>query len=160
MAGGTASGKTEFAYSYLNKKDQLVYDGTLKDFEGFKIKLQRIKKYDKNHSRVKVVLIIPEDWIRAFEAFLKRERKMHQKTFFETHIRSKAAVAQILNETKVRVEIYVSTVKEGTDKLNYIRLKMSKGRNAMAKRLIVLAQYMEDVARENDIEINLNRGKV
>lgn len=42
MAGGTASGKSEFAYSYLTKKDQLVYDGTLKDFDGFKIKLKKL----------------------------------------------------------------------------------------------------------------------
>lgn len=75
MAGGTASGKTEFAHSYLVKKDQLVYSGTLKDFNGFKIKLQKIKRYDKNNSSVKVILIIPRDWIKAFEAFLKREKK-------------------------------------------------------------------------------------
>lgn len=51
MAGGTASGKTEFASSYLIHKDQLVYDGTLKSFDGFKIKLERIERYDKNTVR-------------------------------------------------------------------------------------------------------------
>ena len=38
MAGGTASGKTEYATSYLTKKDQLVYDGTLKNENGFIIR--------------------------------------------------------------------------------------------------------------------------
>lgn len=160
MAGGTASGKSEFAHSYLTKKDQLVYDGTLKDFEGFKIKLQKIDRYDKNDSRVKVVLIIPKDWVRAFEAFLKRERKMKTVTFFDTHIRSKVAATTILNETKVRVEIYVSDVKDGTDKLSYIKLNMSKGRKVMAKSLTAAAQSMNQIAVENGIEINANYGKI
>lgn len=156
MAGGTASGKSEFAHSYLTKKDQLVYDGTLKDFDGFKIKLQKIGRYDKNDSRVKVILIIPKDWVRAFEAFLKRERKMRTVTFFDTHIRSKLAVARILNETKTKVVIYVSDVKNDTDKLNYIRLNVSRGRKSMAKSLVATAQHMHKIAIENGIEINVN----
>lgn len=66
MAGGTASGKTEFASSYLTHKDQLAYDGTLKSFDGFKVKLQRIERYDKNGSKIKVILILPADWVKAF----------------------------------------------------------------------------------------------
>lgn len=160
MAGGTASGKSEFAHSYLAKKDQLVYDGTLKDFNGFKIKLQKIERYDKNDSRVKVVLIIPKDWVKAFGAFLKRERKMRPVTFFDTHIRSKLAVARILKETKTRVEIYVSDVKDDTDKLKYIRLKVLKGRKSMAKSLIATAQHMHKIASENGIEINADYGNI
>lgn len=160
MAGGTASGKSEFAHSYLTKKDQLVYDGTLKDFDGFKIKLQKIERYDKNSSRVKVILIIPKDWVRAFGAFLKRERKMKTVTFFDTHIRSKIAVARILDQTKTRVEIYVSDVKDDTDKLNYIRLNVSHGRKSMAKSLIATAQHMQKIALENGIEISANYGNI
>lgn len=160
MSGGTASGKTEFAHSYLTKKDQLVYDGTLKDFGGFNIKLQKIERYDKNDSRIKVVLIIPKDWVKAFEAFLKRERKMRPVTFFDTHIRSKLAVARILNETRTRIEIYVSEVKDGTDKLSYIRLNMSKGRKSMAKNLVEVARYMHKIASENGIEINIDYGSL
>lgn len=160
MAGGTASGKSEFAHSYLTKKDQLTYDGTLKDFDGFKIKLQKIERYDNNDSRVKVVLIIPKDWVRAFGAFLKRERKMKTVTFFDTHIRSKIAVARILIETKTRVEIYVSEVKDGTDKLDYIRLNMSRGRKVMAKSLVATAKSMHKIASENGIEINANYGNI
>lgn len=156
MAGGTASGKTEFAYSYLNKSDQLVYDGTLKSFDGFKIKLQRIERYDKNKSKVKVVLIIPKDWIRAFEAFLRRERKMKPQTFFETHIRSRLTVAKILTNTKIKTEIYVSEVKEGTDKLHYIKVKVSGKRRIILEDLISTAKYLQNMALQNGIEINAN----
>lgn len=160
MAGGTASGKTEFAHSYLTKKDQLVYDGTLKDINGFKIKLQKIERYDKNNSRIKVVLIIPKDWVKAFEAFLKRERRMRPITFFDTHIRSKLAVSRILSETKTRVEVYVSDVKDGTDKLSYIRLNMSKGRKSIAENLVLAARSMNKIAAENAIEINADYGSM
>ncbi len=47
MAGGAASGKTEFCVSYLMSDNVLVYDGTLKNFDGFKIKLSNIKRYAK-----------------------------------------------------------------------------------------------------------------
>lgn len=156
MGGGTASGKTEFAHSYLNKSDQLVYDGTLKSFEGFKIKLQRIERYDKNNSKIKVVLIIPKDWVKAFEAFLKRERKMKPQTFFDTHIRSRLTVAKILTNTKIQVEIYVSEVKENTDKLAYIKLKVSNERKVLVKDLLSTAQYLQQMALQNDIEIDVN----
>lgn len=36
MAGGAASGKTEFSTSFLINDEQLIYDGTLKNFDGFK----------------------------------------------------------------------------------------------------------------------------
>jgi hypothetical protein len=156
MAGGTASGKTEFAFSYLNKKDQLVYDGTLKDFNGFNVKSQKVQRYSKNDPKIKIVLVIPQDWIKAFEAFLKRDRVMRPQVFFETQIKSKLTVAKILMETKTRVEIYVSDVKEGTDKLGYRRIKMSLGRKATAKRLIDIAKYLNDIAKQNGFEIDIN----
>lgn len=156
MSGGTASGKTEFAFSYLNKKDQLVYDGTLKDFNGFEIKLQKIKRYGKNNPKIKVILVIPQDWIKAFGAFLKRERIMPPNVFFETQIKSKLAIAKILKETNIRVEIYVSDVKDGTDKLGYRRIKISPSRKSTAKRLIEIAKYLKDIAIENGFEISVN----
>jgi adenosyl cobinamide kinase/adenosyl cobinamide phosphate guanylyltransferase len=152
MAGGTASGKTEYSTSFLTHKDQLVYDGTLKEFDGFKIKLQKIQKYDKNKSKVKVVLIIPFDWVVAFEAFLKRERKMKMYTFFDTQINSKLTVAKILKDTKYRVEIYVSKYDEKNEKLSYIRIKNIK-RTTKSKLLIDLANSMKRIAEENGFDI-------
>jgi len=154
MAGGTASGKTEFAFSYLDKKDQVVYDGTLKGFEGFKIKLQRIERHSKNKPKIKVVLIIPQDWTKAFGAFMKRDRIMRPIVFFETQIKSKITVAKILNETKTKVEIYVSDVKDDTNKLSYRKIKMVKGRKNTAKSLLEVAKYMQKIALENGFEIS------
>lgn len=153
MAGGTASGKTEFASSYLTYKDQLVYDGTLKEFAGFLIKLQKIERYDKNTSKVKVVLIIPLDWVQSFEAFLKRERKMKTVTFFETQIKSKLAVAKILRETKVRTEVYVSRYEEGRDRLGYVKVK-GLSRKKKAGLLEMIAFSMKKIAEDNGFEIS------
>lgn len=82
MAGGTASGKTEFAFSYLDKKHQLVYDGTLKNFSGFKIKVSNIKRYAKNNPKIKVVLILPEYWISALGVFFEQGKKNGIKYIF------------------------------------------------------------------------------
>ncbi len=154
MAGGTASGKTEFASSYLIHNDQLVYDGTLKSFDGFKVKLERVERYDKNKSKIKVVLILPSDWVKAFQVFLKRERKMRNETFFETHIRSKVTVARVLKETRVRVEIYVSSYEEGKDKLGFTRIKI-QSRTKTALALERTAEVMEKNALDNGFDIKV-----
>ena len=153
MAGGTASGKTEYAYSYLNKKDQLVYDGTLKDYEGFRIKLQKIERYDKNKSRIKIVAIVPLFVEKSIEAFLGRDRKMPMFVFFETHVKSLVTVAKILEETSHRVEIYVSSVKVETGKLTYVRLKI-KNRRSTAVLLKNLADIVLEIGKKNSFGIN------
>jgi hypothetical protein len=154
MAGGTASGKTEYAYSYLKHKDQLIYDGTLKNFTGFTTKLQKVKKYSKT-SKVKVVFIIPGDWVKSFEVFSKRERKMKPNVFFETHIKSLFSISRILNETKYRVEIYISSVEDGKDKLAYKRIVFKKigTRSSVAKIMIKLSEKLQDIAFGNGFEI-------
>lgn len=152
MAGGTASGKTEFARLHLHHKDQLVYDGTLKKFNGFKVKTDRIRKYCKNKASIKVVLIIPYSWEKAFEAFLGRERRMNHETFFNTQVHSKRTVAKILLETKVRVEVFISLVKEGEGSLSFIKIKDSRIKKA--KLLERLANVMGKIALENGFEIN------
>lgn len=151
MAGGTASGKTEYSTSRFTNKDQLVYDGTLKNLNGFNIKINNIKKYSKN-SKIKVVLIIPDDWIKAFEVFLKRERKMKNITFFETQIKSKLTVAKILKETKVRVEIYTSYYEEGKDRLGYKRVKITN-RKRIANLLEKIANSTYEIAIKNGFDI-------
>ncbi len=149
MAGGTASGKTEFASSYLVHKNQLVYDGTLKSFEGFEIKLERIERYDKNKSKIKVVLIIPYDWTRAYDAFKTRERKMKDLVFFDTQIRSRMCVARILKETRVRVEVYFSIYDEKREKLIFKRITGLSSRNQLALILEKLAKELRFIARKN-----------
>lgn len=151
MAGGTASGKTEFAKSYFIHKDQLVYDGTLRNYKGFKVKRDRIKKYDKGRSSFKIVLIVPYDWRKAFEAFLGRERKMAIRTFFDTQIQSKRTVAKILLETKFKVDIFISRVEEGKENLSFIKIKDT--RDKRAKLLEKLSDSLEKIAVDNDFEI-------
>ncbi len=132
MAGGTASGKTEFAKTYLSRNNILVYDGTLKNITGFEIKSKKIKKYSK--SKIKVVLIVPKDINRALEIFLTRERKMKLNTFFETHSKSAKTISNILSETKFNVEIYSSEIDEDSKKLKYNILN-TDSRLIIAKKL-------------------------
>ncbi|MDQ1281667.1 MAG: hypothetical protein QG630_18 [Patescibacteria group bacterium] len=150
MAGGTASGKTEFAHTYLTKNNILVYDGTLKNYDGFKTKLDKIKRYSKNKPTVKVILIIPKSIYLSLGAFLKRERKMKINTFFETQIKSKLVVAQILTDTKFRVDIYVSSIGEG--KLKFSKLANDAKRKYRANFLLRLADIIHSIAVKNNIE--------
>lgn len=154
MAGGTASGKTEFSTSYLTGLDCLVYDGTLKNFDGFKVKLSKIKRHAKNNPKVKVVLIIPDDWKQAFEIFLKRERKMDIFTFFDTHIRSKLAVAKVLLETDIAVEIYTSRLSEKEFKLDYEKLPMDN-KGEVIEKLVIIARDLGQYATVEDLDINV-----
>ena len=141
MAGGTASGKTEFATSYLTHKDQLIYDGTLKNFEGFQIKYKNIMKYTKGKAKVKVILVMPVSFEDSFKIFLNRKRKMKVETFFDTQIRSRKTVARILLETNVRVDIYSSSYNARKDKLEYLKVN-KPSRKSKAKILLYISdQY-------------------
>lgn len=156
MSGGTASGKTEYATSYLKRKNILVYDGTLKDYNGLKVKLDKIERYAKNIKNISVVLVIPKNIIHSFSAFLKRERKMKTSVFFDTHIKTKYTVAKILKETKIKVEIYVSEYNEKSDKLSFIKFRMSKGRKQTAILLERIAQNLQVIAKNNGFDIGVN----
>jgi hypothetical protein len=155
MAGGAASGKTEFSVSFLMGEHQLIYDGTLKNFDGFKIKLKNIKRYAKNNPDVKVILIIPDDWKQAFEIFLKRERKMEMVTFFDTHIRSKIAVARVLLETDIPVEIYTSGLLQNELKLDYKRFVIHD-RKAIVNELLQMTRDLHEEAINRKLKIDIN----
>lgn len=144
MAGGTASGKTEFAQSYFGHKDQLVYDGTLKHFNGFDIKVRNVNRFTKNTAKIKAVLIIPRNIDQSFEIFLTRERKMKDEVFFETHKKSAETVAQILIHTKYRVEIYVSELDSDIKRLKYKRLRIIS-RMRIAKFLIAYSDLIKSM---------------
>lgn len=155
MAGGAASGKSEFSTSFLIGDDQLIYDGTLKNFDGFKIKLSNVKRYAKNKPSIKVVLIIPDDWKQAFEIFLARERKMSIETFFDTHIRSKIAVARVLLETEINVEIFTS--KPIPEKFNLSFEQLPKiDTSELVKKLLTSAQELESHATSRALAIDIN----
>ena len=77
---------------------------------------------------------------------------MNHETFFNTQVHSKRTVAKILIETKVRVEIFISLVKEGEGSLSFIKIKDSRIKKA--KLLERFANVMEKIAMENGFEIN------
>jgi hypothetical protein len=155
MAGGAASGKTEFCVSYLTGDEVLVYDGTLKNFEGFRIKLSNIKRYAKNNPSITVILIIPDDWKQAFEIFLSRERKMKIETFFDTHIRSKIAIARVLLETDIIVEIFTSRLNEKEFRLNYDPLVIND-RQSTVDYLIQIARDLHKEAIIQKLNLTIN----
>ncbi len=159
MAGGTASGKTEFAYSYfseqsnLNNKYTLVYDGTLKNYDGFKTKMDKIERYAKNKPSVKIILVIPRNINSSLAAFLKRERKMEIKTFFNTQINSKTTVAKVLKDTKYKVDIYISVLGEGKEKLEFYKLFGKYKRSRKARFLLSITKLIKELAVKNNIEL-------
>ena len=138
MAGGTASGKTEFVRSYLIDDKYLVYDGTLKSFDGLKTKLDKIKRYSKNNPVLKIVFIIPQDIQQSLEIFRARDRKMREEIFFDTHMNSTITVAKILFNTDLKVEIYSSKLDREIKKLNYNRLTTTP-RKKVAEHLMTYA---------------------
>jgi hypothetical protein len=139
----------------LINDDQLIYDGTLKNYDGFKIKLSNIKRYAKNKPRIKVILITPLDWESAFEAFLKRERKMRPPLFFETQIKSKLAIIKILKEVDIPVEIYLSSWSPENNKLDYAKVSFEKGNEIVIEQLLLTIRELYQVAQKNNFDINI-----
>lgn len=83
MCGGSASGKSEFIEKFLTKDfEGIVFDSTLSNKEGAEIKINNIKK----SGNIPIIcLILPDNFRRCFSAFNKRDRKIPEIRFFETH---------------------------------------------------------------------------
>lgn len=108
MAGGSASGKSEYVSAYLEKRKLIILDGTLPSIEGASIKIRKAQKAGK---RIQIHLVLPDSLLVAFIAFLNRERKFSLEHFYRTHSNSRKAafqVAQLYNN--LDIEIYVSDV--------------------------------------------------
>lgn len=160
MAGGTASGKSEFAQTYLTNSDVLVYDGTLKNLTGFEIKVRNILRYGLENTTIRVVLILPQDLEKSFSAFLTRDRKMENKTFFETHIKSKITIAQILEKREfqgknIQCDIYVSFTINNESDLEFEKIEYSDY-NQLIRGLYILAKEYQNKAQELGIDLDIN----
>lgn len=107
LCGGTASGKTEFLATQLNRKRCIILDATLSTEEGAKIKLKKIIKAKK----VPIIYaVIPDDLKRAFIAFLNRDRKFSDAHFYKTHSGCRKTLLWIaLNYPMVKVHIIESS---------------------------------------------------
>ena len=114
LAGGAASGKTEFASIFLQQENILVYDGTMQNVAGFEIKLKKIIKFIPQ-SKVRVILITPANLSVAYKVFLGRERVMSDDTFIRTQVNSKLSVLNILeNHPEVNVQVYTNFINESS----------------------------------------------
>jgi len=107
LCGGTASGKTEFLVTQLNRKRCIILDATLSTKEGAKIKLKKIIKAGKIPI---IYAVIPDDLTRAFIAFLNRDRKFSDAHFYKTHSGCRKTLLWItLNYPMVKVNIIESS---------------------------------------------------
>ena len=106
MAGGAASGKTEYVSAYLSRRRLIIFDGTLSTFEGAKIKIRDMNKAGK---RVEIHLVLPSSLYAAFVAFVNRDRKFPLQHFYRTHSGSRKSVLKIAEEyPDVNARIFIS----------------------------------------------------
>ncbi|MCK5211758.1 hypothetical protein KAJ89_03580 [Candidatus Parcubacteria bacterium] len=107
MNGGSASGKTEFVSEYLNGYEGIIFDGTLPTPEGARVK---IKKIARAHKEAVVYSVIPDDLLRAFVAFLNRDRKFQDIHFYKTHSGSRKTLLWIAEKyPDLKLKIFESS---------------------------------------------------
>ena len=105
MAGGTASGKSEYVSVYLQNSSAIVLVGTLPTFHGAKIKITKAFKAKK---LVEVHCVLPKSLMVAFVVFLNRDRKFATEHFFRTHSSARKTlleVAQAFPDVKIKIII-------------------------------------------------------
>ena len=108
MAGGSASGKTEYVATYLQSREMIIFDGTLPTFDGAKIKIRNTLRAGK---KVEVHLVLPASLYQAFRAFLNRDRQFSPEHFYRTHSGSRRAVLEIANKyPEVMIRVFVSNL--------------------------------------------------
>lgn len=119
LCGGTASGKTEFLATQLNRKLCIILDATLSTEEGAKIKLKKIIKARKIPI---IYAVIPDDLKRAFIAFLNRDRKFSDAHFYKTHSGCRKTLLWItLHYPMVKVNIIESSYTK--DRLQFAKVE-------------------------------------
>lgn len=119
MAGGAASGKTEFLNGYLlgKYKKEIIFDTTLSTIIGAKIKIKKILKLKKTPV---IYFILPDSLKKAYSAFLHRKRKFHKKHFYFTHSGSRKTLLHIAEKfPQVKIYIYNSIYNNESIKLKF-----------------------------------------
>jgi hypothetical protein len=97
MCGGSASGKTEFIDTFfiVENFDGIVFDSTLSTIDGVEIKIRKIKK---SGNEPVICFVLPDDLRRCFSAFNKRERKIPEFRFYETHSGARKVILRLAKE--------------------------------------------------------------
>ena len=92
---------------YLEDYKGIVFDGTLPTSEGAKIKIKKIEKVNK----IPVIYsVVPDDLLRAFVAFLNRDRKFQDIHFYRTHSGSRKTFLWIAENCKnIKIKIFESS---------------------------------------------------
>lgn len=147
LCGGTASGKTEFLVTQLNRKRCIILDATLSTEEGAEIKLKKIIKAKKKPI---IYAVIPDDLKRAFIAFLNRDRKFSDTHFYQTHSGSRKTLLWIaLNYVKIKINIIESSYTK-SQFLQFARIKFDNRQK--------LIDYLTDLQMtESDIINTINK---
>ena len=108
MAGGTASGKTEYISVYLHQRQLIVVDGTLPTFEGAKIKIDKINKANK---QAEIHMIVPDSIAVAHLVFLNRKRRFDVSHFYHTHSAMRRTVLKTAKQCPdLPIKIFISKV--------------------------------------------------
>lgn len=108
MAGGTASGKSEYVSAYLQNMHAIVFDGTLPSFTGARIK---IKKALKAKKQIEIHCVLPQNFFVAFTAFLNRDRKFPNEHFYRTHSATRKTVLSVAEQfPDITIKIITSSV--------------------------------------------------
>jgi hypothetical protein len=107
LAGGSASGKTEYIHTFLTSDDAIIFDSTFSTSNGAKIKIDKAKKGGKE---IEIHFVIPDDLKRAFIAFLGRLRKFDDLIFYQTHSNSRSTLKWVIqNYSDVTIKIIESS---------------------------------------------------
>ena len=123
ISGGSASGKTEFLVTQLNRKRCIIFDATLDTIERAKIKIRNILRRKKKPI---IYAVIPDDLKRAFIAFLNRDRKFSDEHFYRTHAGSRKTLLWIaLNYTNVKINIIESSYTKDQI-LQFAKIRLNK----------------------------------
>lgn len=149
LNGGTASGKTEFLVTHLDKKNCIIFDTTLSTELGAKNKLRQIFKARK----IPVVFaVVPDDLIRAFIAFLNRDRKFSDTHFYKTHSGSRKTLLWIAkNYSDIQINIVESSYTPD-EKLQFQQVQF-------ASRQTLIDYLTEKQLTESDIINYINFAK-
>jgi hypothetical protein len=146
MAGGSASGKSEYVSVYLYAEDAIVFDGTLPSFKGAEIK---IKKSLKANKPVEVHCVLPQDFFVAFTAFLNRDRKFPAEHFYRTHSatrRTMLAVAQQFPDITIKIVMSSVSVERGDPVMEFRELSFPDRDGLIA--FLQSEQYTEDSIKQ------------
>ncbi len=145
LAGGAASGKTEYISAYLNEIDAIIFDATLRTFDGAKIKIEKAQGANK---KIEIHFIIPENIQIAFDAFLNRNRKYPAQYFYETHSYARKSVLQVAQILDISIKIYQSSYEmvNGERKMFFDEVDIVNKNNLL--EFLTDHQYTEDEIKQ------------